>query len=992
MYQKVWFSWQCIGMLCILCATTAGTEAVWGQPASPGQGVDGLKGRPAAVPGVVIVKVDEGFAADKIGVASALNAATAETMHIAEVRRLFSVPPQSDKTRSAAFAAIQQIYEVHYTDPIEPHVAAALLAEEPAVMYAEPRYLYTLDSLKETPPGRRKVMPNDPRFAGMSHLEQVGLPNAWDVVRASDGDATIAIVDGGVDWRHVDLNDNVWRNPRELDNGTDDDANGLVDDLNGWNFANNTNDPSGLDRTPGNEAHGTMVAGIAAAVTDNGTGIAGASWNARFIPINTGCAFTDNAVCFGYEGVLYAASVGADVINISWGGPDSFLGREAIRVARESGALVVVSAGNSASLEGSGTNIDRNPTYPAAYEGVLVVGATTKMTDTKATFSNFGLSVDVFAPGENLDSTLPGDNYTAEASGSSFAAPMVAGLAALVRTQNPGWTSDQIRERIRITSDPIETQNEAFFDGLLGQGRINAAQAISDIAVPAVRVRSAAISDSGRDGAIQEGEAIDIRLDLENILDDAEGLTMTVTTEDTLVTLINAASSLGSLRSGEQRLSDFSFVLDDEVPNDHTLFFRVQFEGAAYSDTQLLSFTANRITHDTGVVQVSLTDDGNVGWSGFQQASEGQGFLYFGVDWLFEGGLMVGLGEDRVLSSVRNERPMEQDDDFIREENSLFGVLGGRVTTEDGLAVFVDKEGAEGSGLRIQQESFADTQSGNRNFIILRYILSQSEDAVALLNEVYVGLFMDWDLTVGGDFARYDARQRLGIVQPSAEDPVLLLGTKLLTPGAGVSYRSIRNEEIFDTRSGGDGFTEQEKWDFLSDGIQQESVDNDDVSTLITAGPYRLQPGDRVEAAFALIAATRAEDMVRYAGNAQQLWNQTLQNLGPNTVAVDPGNGGIEENTRLTWLGAYPNPISEEGAIRFSMPASGHVELAVYDMLGRKINVLLDATVPSGVHIVTWDGRNHSNNPVSNGTYVYRAVASIAGRAQAITRPVTVIR
>ena len=949
----------------------------------------------AVVPGVVIVKFKSG-SPSKNG--TSVLERVLEDIDASVPRTLFpklTLDTISAKTQSTS--ALAHFYEIQYHSSLSPQAVAHLIAQDNRVEFAEPRYRYILSAGREMVDvagsdarlaSQPAVAPNDPQFSEMSHLRHVNMPDAWDIVKASDGNVIIGIVDGGVDWEHTDLVDNVWRNTNEADNGIDDDQNGFVDDLRGWNFPDNSNDPKGLSRTPFNGEHGTMVAGVAAAVTDNNMGISGASWNARFMPINAGCSTVDNAVCFGYEGMLYAALEGADVINVSWGGPDSFLGREVVRIVQEMGALIVVSAGNGGGIDGVGIDIDRTPSFPAAYDGVFVVGATSKETDIKAPFSNFGVSVDVFAPGINLNSTLPENRYTTNATGTSFAVPFVSGLAALVKTQHDDWSMNQVREQIRVTSLPIDEQNDIRFDGLLGSGRIDAIQALTNTSVPSIRVQGLSFVESDADGAIQEGEEVEVALDLFNFLAGASGVSYTVSTLDSLVSLTRSSGTLGMVQANSASNASFAFQLADELPADHTLRFNVSVNGDGFESNELVELAANRVTHDNGVLQVSLTDEGNVGWSGFGSVSEGQGFNYFGVNWLFEGGLLVGAGPTALFNSVRSEDPFIQDNDFQRVAGSKFGIIPGTVTTENGLVILKERGAEEGMGLRIHQESYADTRPENTNFIILRYVLSLSELETSSLEEVYVGLFMDWDLTTGGDFARFDASRQLGLVQPQPEDPILLLGTRLLTSSSGISYRSIRNSEIFDERSGGNGFTDEEKWDFLSGGIGRESVDDDDVSTLIAAGPYRLVPGESIEVAFALLAATNSQNMGLFADNALRLWEQEIRNAIPNPVSVEDEKNPLDFGLDP----AFPNPVHSSASIRYSLPGEGHVQIELYDLLGRKIRTLLDTRVFAGVHTIEWDRKNDQGYVVSSGTYVYRITVWTSDHTYTAARPIVVLR
>ena len=226
------------------------------------------------------------------------------------------------------------------------------LHQMPVIEYAEPLYRHRL---YETP--------NDPLLTSQSYFELIKAKEAWDIAKGSNGDVVIGLIDGGTDIGHPDLKNNIWVNTDEIpQNDLDDDQNGFVDDVNGWNFANANPNPTGLNNTPGSANHGTITAGIVCAVTDNGVGMAGTSWNARLMALNAGHPQEDGIVEYGYEGILYAIENGADVINISWGrgGPPSFFEQDVIQLALANGVALVASAGN----EGS-SKIN----YPAAYKG-----------------------------------------------------------------------------------------------------------------------------------------------------------------------------------------------------------------------------------------------------------------------------------------------------------------------------------------------------------------------------------------------------------------------------------------------------------------------------------------------------------------------------------------------------------------------------------------------------------------------------------------------
>ncbi|MCU0548040.1 MAG: S8 family serine peptidase [Leptolyngbya sp. Prado105] len=269
-------------------------------------------------------------------------------------------------------------------------------------------------------------------------LDAVSAPEVWNA-GYTGRNVVVAVIDSGVDFTHSDLNDNIWINQDEiLGNGIDDDYNGYVDDLIGWDFVSGDNNPMDFD------GHGTHVAGTIAAER-NGAGIIGVAFDAEIMPIRvlgeTGGADLDIA-----EGIVYAANNGANVINLSLGGssPAPEIA-QAIQYATERGAMVVMSAGNNGQSE---------PGYPGYYakQWGVAVGAIDEygyMADTGDWASNLAGNDPamryIVAPGVNVYSTIPNDEYEAFG-GTSMAAPHVAGVAALMLSANPDLSPAQLRQ------------------------------------------------------------------------------------------------------------------------------------------------------------------------------------------------------------------------------------------------------------------------------------------------------------------------------------------------------------------------------------------------------------------------------------------------------------------------------------------------------------------------------------------------------------------
>lgn len=310
-------------------------------------------------------------------------------------------------------------------------------------------------------------------------LNKINAKQAWDITTGS-GNITIAIVDNAVSTTHEDLTDNIWINPGEIPNNLiDDDLNGYVDDINGWDVAdndNNPNPPSGI--TTGSPfIHGTHCAGIASATTNNNKGIASIGFNTRIIAVkcsNDNSADEGNSLPNAYDGVYYAIKANADIISMSWGGSSGvFLTGDAIiNAANTLGIVLIAAAGNDNSTTSN---------YPAAYNNVISVGSTDQ-SDLKSSFSNYGSSIDVMAPGSSIYSTLPSNSNNAYGylSGTSMACPLVAGLAALILSENPSLTPAQIENHLKNGCDNINALNPSYTNQL-GAGRINAFKSLQFI-------------------------------------------------------------------------------------------------------------------------------------------------------------------------------------------------------------------------------------------------------------------------------------------------------------------------------------------------------------------------------------------------------------------------------------------------------------------------------------------------------------------------------
>ncbi|MCU7938827.1 MAG: S8 family serine peptidase [gamma proteobacterium symbiont of Bathyaustriella thionipta] len=322
------------------------------------------------------------------------------------------------------------------------------LSQQPFVEYAEPNYVRhanTNDTFYNYQWGLNNTGQDILGVIGTNNAD-IAAEAAW-TMSTGNPDFVIAVIDSGVEYTHEDLAANIWLNSGEIpDNGVDDDDNGYIDDIYGWDFFSNDNDP--MDKF-----HGTHVAGTICAEANNGIGVSGVAWQCKIMAlrfIGPDGGFTDDAIA----ALNYAVDMGVKLSNNSWGGGGySQSLYDAIENAGMNGHLFVAAAGND------GENTDAIPHYPSAYnlDNIISVAAIDNQ-DQLAGFSNYGAnSVDVGAPGVNIASTMLSVYYWG--SGTSMAAPHVTGIAALLYDSHPDWTPLQVRDRIYNTVRPIDALN-----------------------------------------------------------------------------------------------------------------------------------------------------------------------------------------------------------------------------------------------------------------------------------------------------------------------------------------------------------------------------------------------------------------------------------------------------------------------------------------------------------------------------------------------------
>uniref|UniRef100_A0A832DI14 T9SS type A sorting domain-containing protein n=1 Tax=Ignavibacterium album TaxID=591197 RepID=A0A832DI14_9BACT len=885
----------------------------------------------------------------KVSLSSSLQQ-TLDAFQITETKLLF--PAKLKESNSS----LSRIVIINYSSDVDPFYLSSKISGSFEIEWAEPKFVYVLD-----------YIPNDPSYSSQYALSKISAALAWDINKG-DTSVVIGIVDTGVDWDHPDLAANIWTNWSEIpDNGIDDDNNGYIDDVRGWDFG-------GLSGTPDNNPmedqpdHGTHVAGIASAVTDNGIGVASIGFKCKLMPVKT--TRNDSRgpngpyVVYGYEGIVYAADNGAKVINCSWGGNGySLLGQETINYATAQGSLVVAAAGNSNSTDSH---------YPSSYKGVLSVVSTTS-TDTKSSFSNYGYTVDLSAPGSSIYNTWQNDTY-ATLSGTSMASPLTAGLAALVFSQFPSYNAEQVGEQIRVNCDDIYNINTSF-QYLLGSGRINAFKSLSNTGSKSVRAVEVNFSDEAPngdgDGIFEAGETISVAVKFKNYLSPTSSLSIQLESRNSYSSVINStfnAGSVGTLNEFNNYSSKFTFTISSSAPQNAKLNFLLRFSDGSYSDFQWIETIGNPTyaTQSGNDVALTITSKGTFAFNDYPNNLQGNGFKYLnGTNQMFEGALIIGTSATKISDAARGANQGIQNNDFAISQPFVLDIPGSIADVEGSSVINDNNAGANKIGVTVKLKTYSFSSSPNNNFIILDYTLVNNNSFS--ISNLYAGLFFDWDLIDGsglGDRTEWDNFLNYGFIRNTTGGPTNYNGVALLS-GNNYGFYAIKN----DGGDGGfqiyDGFDDSEKWQAISGGVSKTTAGPGDVSNVTSAGPFSINSGDSVKIAFAILAAGN-KTALDVAVNQARVKYQEVLILDVKDNKTIPQQFSLEQN--------YPNPFNPSTKISWQSPVSGHQTLKIYDVLGNEVATLVDEYREAGRYEVEFNVAQVSRPELSSGVYFYRLV------------------
>ncbi|QHT69893.1 S8 family serine peptidase [Rhodocytophaga rosea] len=767
-----------------------------------------------------------------------------------------------NKNKKSYFSQLSLIHRIELDPSVDLQKAINLLLSDPAIEYAEPIPARAIPL--HVPNDTYASAPTGDPYAGsiyngkQYYLSTIKAYEAWDVQKG-DPNVTIGIIDFGIDINHEDLKDNIKYNLGEygLDelgddkrtNGIDDDEDGYTDNYAGWNAVRDNGDLK-------EDTHGTRVGGVAAGTPDNGKGIAGVGYNCTYIPVTA--YEINNPLFYGWYGVEYALLKGAKIINLSYatGRKDQSGYSQAEQdliniIINDFDAIVVAAAGNE------NGEIDY---YPASYDNVLSVGASDAY-DVKAGFATYSKHIDIMAPGylaqTTIDNSLIAGGYGAD-NGSSYAAPQVAGAAALIRSQFPNLTATEVMQRLLATADDIyNLPGNAAYIGKLGKGRLNVYRAVTEM----VKITDTEIKGFDSRPFLWANQEASFSFEYFNHINRLNDFQVSLSTNSPYIDILDGTAAMGFLDTQETVAQDgdpFRIFVKQGTPVNTKVTFKLTYTDGIHTGFDYVTFIVNPdyLNIDINEVQLTATSRGRVGFNDMLKADGGIGVVYGNKSLLSEAGLMLGTSATKVSNNISNVPGVSKDNLFTTLKQIWYNSSNNADISAGGI--FTDTiSNANQIGLVVTHQSYAWQEAPNDKYVIVEYkIKNVGNDAIT---DLYAGMFADWDIgDKSGNVVQWDAANQLGYVYNKNSGNVYA-GVQLLSSQTPHYYAldDISGTNMYD------GFSKAEKFAVLSGGLTKTTSTDGatDVAHTLSAQIQNLQPNATITVAFAFLAADNLTDL-----------------------------------------------------------------------------------------------------------------------------------
>lgn len=856
---------------------------------------------------------------------------------LAQINRIFPhhhSPEEKTNQYGDTLVDISLIYELKYLGEISEQVLISKLTEIGIFEYVERK---SKDFLF--------FVPNDSLIANQYYPKRVKAFEAWDV-ETGDSNVVIGIVDTGTDLLGEDLKDGIKYNYLDPIDGIDNDNDGYIDNFMGWDLGSGDNNPS----TYGNH-HGCFAIGIAAARVNNGVGIAGMGYNTRYLPVKM---IDENGyLAKPYEGIVYAADHGASIINNSWGGNEgSRFGQDIVNYATYNrNALVIGAAGNSA---------NDVYIYPASYENVISCAATDSL-DRHWAGTSYGTSVDISAPGSQVFSSWTANGYFAS-SGTSFSAPGVAGAAALVKSKYPNLSALQIGEQLRVTADNIDTIsfNLALAE-YLGSGRLNIYAALTDTVKPSIRFKERIIEAK----SFMPTDTIKFSGEFENLLaQSSSSLSVTISSVSPYLSIVNPLKNLGvlsTLTSTNNYQSPFLLKISPNTPPGTIADIKFSYTDTNYSGIEYFRFSINPDFYniDTNNITTTITSNGLIGYTS-PSKTHGLGMYYKNSNNLLSwAGLVIGNSSGKVSSNIYGDNGFDQDFLLTQKIQSISPASIGDQEFTSGFND--DGAGATKLSISVDQQIYAYNQEPE-DMVFMTYTITNNGNTP--LSTLYIGFYADFDINASyKNKAAIDTNLRLAFTY-STEGSGPYAGLMLLD-SLDLNIYQIDNDGSDNSVNIYDGFLDFEKFTTLStnrDSAGISSSSGNDVSTMISAGPINLLPGNSTTITFGLLASDHIYGLKKAA--------QDAINVFYNVASIE------NENINMS-VEVYPNPFDKKINIKFSENIKNKAFFEIYTIDGRMVfsNIIQPNTSQKIIDIPNLPSGNYFyklviDNQVINGNLI----------------------